>query len=629
VAAAGYTVSSFATNFPFGFFGGCAGAAGMAFDRDGNLFVVDVADGHLYKFGPAGGVANASTRITTTPYVIGTCVQGLAFSKDGEHLYMARQGCVPGGNVVEISRTDGHIVRTVAPNIPCATGIATDPISGDLFVSSPCPPGGGTNQIYRVQNPESMTPTVVTYATPGHAQGLTFTPDGTLWATPRRYDLFPNRRDVVKIDGTNSASPGQVTVLLSQLAADPLFVATNVVPELDPADPGNPQALYVINGNGGLYRMDLTQDPPALTPMATGGDFIIIMIGGPDGCLYFDDRDRVVRVSAADGTCGAAPTTGGPALLLTPRTPIPNPVQGAQHTLTAQFANVAVPEGAPVFFMIDGANKHTGLSRTDADGRATYTYTGFASGRDTVLADAETDGILITSNPANVVWAVGQHSSFLSLTGASGGVAGVPVTLIAALTDVSAEPMVAIAGATVEFSVAGQACNDVTDANGVASCVVTPPAEGFFTLHGEFDGTAQHRPSSDSGLFLVTGDLPPCDTDCLDVDLDGTVAPLTDGLLILRYLFGFTGPALVTGALGNGATRTSPAAIVAYLDSIRATVLDLDLDGQELPLSDGLMLLRYLFGFRGAVLVAAAIDPDCTRCDSDSIEGFVQSVVGP
>ena len=57
-------------------------------------------------------------------------------------------------------------------------------------------------------------------------------------------------------------------------------------------------------------------------------------------------------------------------------------------------------------------------------------------------------------------------------------------------------------------------------------------------------------------------------------------------------------------------------------------MLDLDLDGSELPLTDGLLLLRYLFGFRGAVLVAAAISQDCARFDAGSIEGFVQSVIG-
>jgi len=34
-----------------------------------------------------------------------------------------------------------------------------------------------------------------------------------------------------------------------------------------------------------------------------------------------------------------------------------------------------------------------------------------------------------------------------------------------------------------------------------------------------------------------------------DVDNDGVVAPLTDGLLVLRHFFGFTGTALTEGAL--------------------------------------------------------------------------------
>jgi hypothetical protein len=34
-----------------------------------------------------------------------------------------------------------------------------------------------------------------------------------------------------------------------------------------------------------------------------------------------------------------------------------------------------------------------------------------------------------------------------------------------------------------------------------------------------------------------------------DVDADGAVPPLTDGILILRFLFGFTGNTLVTGAV--------------------------------------------------------------------------------
>ena len=46
----------------------------------------------------------------------------------------------------------------------------------------------------------------------------------------------------------------------------------------------------------------------------------------------------------------------------------------------------------------------------------------------------------------------------------------------------------------------------------------------------------------------------PVATECLDrlelgfdVDNDGVVAPLTDGLLVLRHFFGFTGTALTQG----------------------------------------------------------------------------------
>ena len=54
----------------------------------------------------------------------------------------------------------------------------------------------------------------------------------------------------------------------------------------------------------------------------------------------------------------------------------------------------------------------------------------------------------------------------------------------------------------------------------------------------------------------------------LDADGNGTSEGLTDGILILRYLFGITGSGLTNGALGAGAVRTTPAQIVAYLDLI-------------------------------------------------------------
>ena len=51
----------------------------------------------------------------------------------------------------------------------------------------------------------------------------------------------------------------------------------------------------------------------------------------------------------------------------------------------------------------------------------------------------------------------------------------------------------------------------------------------------------------------------------MDVDGNGRVEATTDGLLMMRYMLGIRGSALVSGALGAGASRTLPADIESYL----------------------------------------------------------------
>ena len=51
------------------------------------------------------------------------------------------------------------------------------------------------------------------------------------------------------------------------------------------------------------------------------------------------------------------------------------------------------------------------------------------------------------------------------------------------------------------------------------------------------------------------------------VDGDNAIDALTDGLLILRAMFGLTGAAVTRGAVGSGATRTDWATIRTYLNS--------------------------------------------------------------
>ena len=116
----------------------------------------------------------------------------------------------------------------------------------------------------------------------------------------------------------------------------------------------------------------------------------------------------------------------------------------------------------------------------------------------------------------------------------------------------------------------------------------------------------------------------------LDVDGDGQVDALTDGLLLLRYMFGFRDAVLTAGAVDLvNCTRCTADDIEAYIESI-LTLLDIDLDGQVDPLTDGLLILRYVFGFRGPVLTASAVDlVNCMRCTAVQIEPYIESLATP
>lgn len=111
-----------------------------------------------------------------------------------------------------------------------------------------------------------------------------------------------------------------------------------------------------------------------------------------------------------------------------------------------------------------------------------------------------------------------------------------------------------------------------------------------------------------------------------DVDNDGVVEPLTDGLLVLRHFFGFTGTALTHGALGVNATNTTAERIQAHIEA-RFERFDLDGDGLHQPLTDGLLLLRFLFGFTGEALTAGALGNQAPRTTSNAILQHIQSNV--
>ena len=109
----------------------------------------------------------------------------------------------------------------------------------------------------------------------------------------------------------------------------------------------------------------------------------------------------------------------------------------------------------------------------------------------------------------------------------------------------------------------------------------------------------------------------------LDIDGDGAITALTDGIQIIRYMFGFRGDTLTRDAIGEDSTRSSADLITNYLDAAGDTVLDVDGNGMVEALSDGILFIRFLFGFRGDTLTKGAIGTGATR-NLAEIEGFIE-----
>jgi hypothetical protein len=111
----------------------------------------------------------------------------------------------------------------------------------------------------------------------------------------------------------------------------------------------------------------------------------------------------------------------------------------------------------------------------------------------------------------------------------------------------------------------------------------------------------------------------------LDVDDDGKTTALTDGLLIIRHLFGFSGDSLTAGAVSEEAQRASANDIQAYLKD-NEDALDIDGNGSATALSDGLLIIRELFGFSGESLITGAVSDGATRDTSSTVVDYIKSI---
>jgi len=129
------------------------------------------------------------------------------------------------------------------------------------------------------------------------------------------------------------------------------------------------------------------------------------------------------------------------------------------------------------------------------------------------------------------------------------------------------------------------------------------------------DGTG-YDPATDNRVFN------------LDIDGNGSVSALQDGLVIIRYLFSSRGDTLIANVVDPGGTRTTAPEVEEYIgNGVSSMVLDIDGNGSVSALQDGLVIIRYLFSSRGDTLIANVVDPGGTRTTAAEIEAYIQQLI--
>ena len=108
-----------------------------------------------------------------------------------------------------------------------------------------------------------------------------------------------------------------------------------------------------------------------------------------------------------------------------------------------------------------------------------------------------------------------------------------------------------------------------------------------------------------------------------DFDGNGQADALSDGLMMLRYCFGLRGEYVTSMAMSVDSPMNSDEVITEIETAL--AIADIDNDGEIGALTDGLMLLRYLFGLEGEMITNQAVGPSASRGSHEEIQAYLEA----
>ena len=163
-----------------------------------------------------------------------------------------------------------------------------------------------------------------------------------------------------------------------------------------------------------------------------------------------------------------------------------------------------------------------------------------------------------------------------------------------------------------------------SNATGILTGTPTLPNIGVYPV--QFTAANGTAPNAVQNFTLTIAAAPAC---TLDIDGNGNLDALTDGLMILRSLFGLSGNAVIAGAIAANPvpTRTTWLQVAPFL---APGAFDVDGNGNSDALTDGLMILRAMFGLTGAQVTNNALGtiPPATRTTWAAIRAYLNANCG-
>ena len=146
---------------------------------------------------------------------------------------------------------------------------------------------------------------------------------------------------------------------------------------------------------------------------------------------------------------------------------------------------------------------------------------------------------------------------------------------------------------------------------------------GITQLNSATTSGDQINPSTVVGPSNSLGGI---SSESIDLDGNGSFDALTDGLLLLRGMFLLSGDALVSDAVASDAVYKTSDEVASRIEML-GDLVDIDGNGNVDALTDGLVILRYLFNLRGDVLINDVIASDATVRTAENIEDKIENLM--